>query len=299
MITAAEAIEKITARFGLHPGHRALHAKGITCRGIFTATAAAARLTRAAHLQGTAVPVIARLSNGSGDPTVPDTAPDVRGLAVGFELADGDRTDIVSQNAPRFPVSTPDAFIALVSALKPGPRMAVTVPLFLARHPGAVGALRANASALKAPASYASPRYFAVHAFSFHDDAGNRRWGRYTWIPEGAEASRMPGQARGPDYLSDEARSRLPADPIRFDLELQLAAEGDNPHDPASRWPADRERIVLGTMTLAEVDDSLAETIFDPLKLTDGIGPSDDPVLHFRPGAYSVSYERRMAARVG
>jgi len=33
--------------------------------------------------------------------------------------------------------------------------------------------------------------------------------------------------------------------------------------------------------------------LFDPMRLTDGIEPSDDPVLRFRPRAYSVSVERR------
>lgn len=296
MITAEQAIDRITSRFGLHPGHRALHAKGITCRGSFVATPEAAKLTRAAHLQGEPVPVVARLSNGGGDPTVADAAADVRGLAVGFELPDGERTDIVAQNAPRFPVSSPNAFIALVSAFKPGPRMAVAVPLFLARHPGAIPALAANAAALKAPAGYGSVPYFAVHAFKFESASGNRRWGRYTWVPAAEEADRVPGSGRSRDYLSEEVRERLPGNPIRFGLELQIAAEGDDPHDPASQWPPGRERVRLGELTIESVDDSVAGTIFDPLKLTDGIAPSDDPILHFRPGAYSVSFERRTAS---
>jgi catalase len=54
-----------------------------------------------------------------------------------------------------------------------------------------------------------------------------------------------------------------------------------------------------GTLELTEVD-ATAETegnivVFDPMRLTDGIEPSDDPILHYRPGAYSVSAERRSA----
>jgi catalase len=36
--------------------------------------------------------------------------------------------------------------------------------------------------------------------------------------------------------------------------------------------------------------------IFDPMRLVDGIEPSDDPILQARPGAYSVSYRRRTAS---
>jgi catalase len=33
--------------------------------------------------------------------------------------------------------------------------------------------------------------------------------------------------------------------------------------------------------------------VFDPMRLTDGIEPSDDPILRFRPRAYDVSARRR------
>ena len=296
MLTPEQAIDTITSIFGNHPGHRALHAKGVTCRGTFTATPEAARLCRAAHLQGGAVPVIARLSNGSGDPGEHDAAPGVRGLAVAFEPPGGERTDIVSQSAPRFPVSTPDAFIELLRAVDRGPQMAIRLPWFLARHPRAIGALVANAPALKAPAAYGSIPYFAVHAYEFTDSAGGRRWGRYTWVPEPDEAAREPASGRSRDYLTDEVRARLPDVPIRFELELQLAGPGDDPDDPASQWPADREQVRLGTLAIESVDESIAATIFDPMRLTDGIAASGDPVLRFRPGAYSVSFERRTAA---
>jgi catalase len=35
--------------------------------------------------------------------------------------------------------------------------------------------------------------------------------------------------------------------------------------------------------------------VFDPTRVTDGIELSDDPVLRFRPKAYSVSVARRTA----
>ena len=36
--------------------------------------------------------------------------------------------------------------------------------------------------------------------------------------------------------------------------------------------------------------------VFDPMRLTDGIEPSDDPILAARPKTYSVSIERRTTA---
>ena len=79
-----QAIAAINSYFGSHPGFRALHAKGTLLKGTFTAGSEAASLTMAAHMQGDAVAVTARLSNGSGNPDHPDYAPDPRGLAVKF-----------------------------------------------------------------------------------------------------------------------------------------------------------------------------------------------------------------------
>src|SRR3954470_879224 len=135
MITPEQAIDSINERFGLHAGLRALHAKGVLLKGDFTATPEAARLTRAAHMQGEPVAATVRVSNGSGDPESPDYAPDVRGMAVKLYLPDGSRTDIVAQTAVRFPTRTPDAFVEFVRVMEAGPAQLWKPPLVLARPP--------------------------------------------------------------------------------------------------------------------------------------------------------------------
>ena len=159
MIESEQALDTINRRFGRHPGRRALHAKGTFCRGTFNATIDAARLTRAAHMQGQAVDTTVRFSNGSGDPSQPDNVPDVRGMAVTFRLPDGSRTDISAQSAPRFPVSTPEGFIALLRATDRSIASLWRFPLLLARHPRAIPTLNINASAMRPPSSYATIRY--------------------------------------------------------------------------------------------------------------------------------------------
>lgn len=80
---------------------------------------------------------------------------------------------------------------------------------------------------------------------------------------------------------------------------LQLAAKGDPLDDPAAAWPEERETIIAGTLKVTAVepvDESSALLVFDPMRLTDGIEPSGDPVLLFRPRAYSVSAQRRASA---
>jgi catalase len=300
VISPERAVDAINARFGSH-GARALHAKGTLCRGRFTATPAAARLTRAGHMQGEPVDVTVRFSNGSGDPHDPDYGPEVRGMATKFYLPDGDRTDISAQTVPRFPVRTPDAFVNLIRASAPGLARLWRLPLFLATHPEALPALRANAPALAPPASYASCRYYAIHAFRWVDAGGGARYVRYSWLPEATEPSLSGEEARrrGADYLQDEIRERLAAGAVRFTLQLQVAADADKVDDPTAVWPeAERESVIAGTLELTALETG-RETggdvlVFDPVRVTDGIELSDDPILRFRSPAYRVSVERRM-----
>ena len=298
-ITPEQAVDAANEVFGRHPRQRAFHAKGTLCRGSFTATQAAAQLTRASHMQGDPVPAQVRLSNGSGDPTAPDHAPDVRGLAVKLELPDGGRTDIVAQSLPWFAFHDPDGFIEFVLAQRRTPSIAWRFPAYLAKHPQMIGALRVNGPALRVPASYTSLRYYGVHAFRFVSGDGSFRYVRYEWTP--ADGDRRLGlrdaRSRGRDFLQHELRERLARGPARFTLELQVAAPGDPIDDPSKRWPPQRQRITAGTLELIDVDENTDQNalVFDPARVTDGIECSADPVLNFRPKAYSESVARRTA----
>lgn len=302
MLTPEQAVDAINERFGSHTGYRALHAKGTVCRGTFTATSEAAELTRAAHMRGDPVEATVRLSNGSGDPGSPDYAPDVRGIGVGFHLPDGSSTDIVAQTAPRFPVRTPEAFIELVQVNAPGVARLWKFPLFLARHPGALPGVRANLAALKPPASYAACTFYAIHAFKWVDAAGGERYVRYTLLPAADEPSLSFSDAkeRGRDYLQEELGERLAHGPITFNLRLQVAAGGDPVDDPTAAWPDERRTVDAGTLELTGIEDGREADgellVFDPVRVTDGIELSGDPILRFRPRAYSVSIERRTAS---
>ena len=83
---AEEIVDAINEISGVHPGHRAAHAKGTLLTGTFTPSGAAASLTTASHMQGEPVRVTARFSNGGGDPDIPDYAREGRGMAVKFYL---------------------------------------------------------------------------------------------------------------------------------------------------------------------------------------------------------------------
>ncbi|HUQ00419.1 MAG TPA: catalase family peroxidase [Aeromicrobium sp.] len=299
MVTPEEAVASFEKRFGSHDGFRRLHAKGWLYRGTFTASPRASTLTRAAVFNGDVVDVVARVSNGAGDPTHPDYAPDVRGLAVTFSRGAG-AFDIVAQTAPRFPVRTLDRMVELVQAGEPSPAGLLKLAAFTAKDPRTtVPALGANLSALKPPRSYAEQRYFAVHAFTWVDAHGGRRSVRYTWEPQAGVhfLSGKKAKALGPDYLHDELDRRVASGPVRFTLRVQIAEDGDNTADPTVQWPTSRATVDVGTLELVgpeterETDGDIL--VFDPTRVIDGIELSDDPLLAVRSRVYSESVRRR------
>jgi catalase len=304
MDLAEQAVEAVSDVFGRHPGHRAVHAKGTLCAGTFTASPAAARLTRAVHMRGDPIEVTVRFSNASGDPGEHDGIPDGRGMAAKLYLPDGSRTDMLAVTANRFFARTPEEFIEFNRAIsrpeggRPRPKP-LKMMWYLARHPKAAPAVTALREAAAIP-SYARRRYNSLHAFRWIDSNGSARHVRFSWLPEEGEATIPPGEAKSlpPDYLQRELVDRLTGGrSIRFTLEVQLAAEGDPVDDPRLVWPDDRERVGAGTLELTEIDTRRERDgdvlVFDPTRVTDGIELTDDPVLRFRPQAYSVSVERR------
>jgi len=299
MITPSQAIDAFNTRYGRHAGHRSLHAKGIVCTGVFTATPEAAALSRAPHLQGDPVRVTVRFSNGGGNPRMPDYAPDVRGMAVKFHLPDGTSTNVVAQTAPRFPVADPDAFVEMTVALDRNPAALWRLPWFLARNPSAIAPLRANAGSIRPPASYAAATYHAVHAFWWVAADGTRTAVRSTLVPDLHLDPPTAEQARagGRDYLQDDVRTRLAIGPLRFHLHLQVAEPGDDVDDPRSVWPSSRRTVDAGTIDITATDeDGESGTdllVYDPTTVPDGIELSDDPILAYRKAAYSESVARR------
>jgi catalase len=302
MSLAEDAVDAMNDATGRHPGHRAAHAKGTLWSGAFTATPEAAHLTRAVHMRGDPVRATVRFSNGGGNPEVPDYAKEGRGLAVKLYLPDDSKTDLVSVSVPVFVVRTPEDFVEFMRLRKPDPETGQPdmerLGAWLGEHPEAGPAIQFTLGS-GPPASYAQVAYYGVHAFRWLNADGEARFVRFRWEPEAGEATLSDEEARerGPDYLKEEIAERIEREPVVFRLVVQLAEEGDPIDDPTAAWPDERERVEVGRLEVTAREENRERgddvLVFDPSRVTDGIELSDDPILNFRPKAYSVSIERR------
>ena len=108
-----------------------------------------------------------------------------------------------------------------------------------------------------------------------------------------------PEQAKNPDknYLFDDFIARVARGPVQWHLLVTIGQPGDVTSDPTIPWPAERERVDVGTLTINHVETeapgNCRDINFDPLVLPAGIEPSDDPILSARSATYSQSFTRR------
>jgi catalase len=150
-----------------------------------------------------------------------------------------------------------------------------------------------------APVSFATESFYSNNAFTFINKDGVKQMGRYQILPAGGPQylDDAAAKSKAPNYLSEELKARLTDAPAKFRLVLQLAAPGDRTDDSTIVWPADRKTVELGTIALTAVapDSSIAEKAlaFDPIRLTDGIELSDDPLPTLRSLVYALSVAHR------
>src|SRR5215469_14410075 len=166
---ANDLLKQFDQIFGLHPGFRPAHAKGIMISGTFRPAAAAKALTRAPHVTRESTPVTARFSNSTGLPELPDNAPEAnpRGFAIRFNLAEHVHTDIVSHSTDGFPTRDGHQFLEFLKAARTsGPEVPSPKPIeqFLGSHPAA---LRFVQTPKPFPSSLACDTYYGVTAFRF------------------------------------------------------------------------------------------------------------------------------------
>lgn len=285
-----------------YPGFRRAHAKGVCVAGHFEGRPEGAALSRARVFAEARTPLLGRMSIGGGSPYGLDAQARVRSMALVLQASDGSEWRMAMNSFPFFGAASAEAFFEQTRASAPDPATGKPDPermaAFAARHPQAQ---RFAAWAKAAPwsDSFANTQYNGIHAYRFIDGAGDTRMVRWAMRPQAPFAEMTPAQreAAGAGYLQDELRARLAKGPLHWDMVATLAGPEDDPRDPSTPWPEDREQVIVGSVVLtraqSQADGPCRDLNFDPTIVPPGVALSDDPILAARAAVYAASFDRR------
>ncbi|HEY0665351.1 MAG TPA: catalase family peroxidase [Gallionella sp.] len=304
-VMADQVVGAIEAVFGVMPGERRNHTKGTCAAGEFVGIPrSAAAYSRSALFSGRPVPVVARFSLAGGNPGAPDTAKSPRGMALEFRLPRDEVQHMTMLNTPIFGAAQPRTFLDLMVAMKPDPVTGKPdqekIRAFKASHPDNL----AQADFLERnnpPSSYANSSYFGIHTFRFINRANRITLVRWRFVPQDGEKRLTDAerQTLPKDFLEQKLIARAKQGPLRWDMVISLGQPGDPEDDPTLEWPADRKQVKVGMLTLTSAmpqrGGACGQINFDPLVMSDGIAPTNDPVLLFRSPAYAISFAKRIS----
>jgi catalase len=287
---------------GPHPGFRRNHAKGVCVSGFFESNGQGAPLSKASIFASGRVPVVGRFALAGGQPFTADAPNTVRSMAILFMLPGGEEWRTGMNNIPVFPVNTAEAFRDLLVASAPDPATGKPDPAkmkaFLDAHPASAKAMPLIG---KRPVSsgFANSTYNSLNAFRLVNASGIAvpvRWSMVPVQPFEPIGTTEPGKA-DQNYLFDQLIAAVHRQPLQWRLMVTVGQPGDPTSDPTIPWPADRQQIDVGMLTIDRIESEDTSPVrdinFDPLILPDGIEGSDDPLLSARSAAYSQSFTRR------
>lgn len=300
-IDAPHIVDTFQTNYGVHPGYRRNHAKGLCVEGWFDSNGRGAEVSRAAVFASQQrTPVTGRFAIPGSDPSAPDASVPVRSLALFFQLSDGEQWRTGMNSTPIFVVHTPQQFYRQLVASKPDPATGKPDPAKLAAfyqaNPETLP-FRQWVAAHPPSSSFANSAFYSINAFFATDAEGERHAIRWSAVPETPYEPETTEQKTHPDFLSTDLDERLAAGPLRWHLVLTVAAPGDPTDDATKQWPDSREQIDAGTLVLQRAtpqrDGTCRDVNFDPTILPAGLAPSNDPLLAARSAAYAVSFNRR------
>jgi catalase len=291
---------------GVTPGHRRNHINGVCIAGNFVGDKAAQKYTQSAVFSGKELAVVGRFSLAGGSTKVPDTARNPRGMALELRLPKGEMQHFTLLNVPMFGAATPQSFYENVIAGTPDPQTGKPDPekiaAYRASHPDAQ-ALGQFLAANNPIASYGSSDYYGIHAFTMTDRKGRKTLVKWRFVPRDGVKRLSDDELKAAPtrFLNDALFKRVAQSPLQWDMVLVIGQPGDEQTNPTISWPADRTEVHAGVLTLktaSEEAGSECEKInFDPLVMSKGIAPTQDPILLFRSGAYAVSFGKRLTGQ--
>jgi catalase len=217
--TRQTIIDALRATYGVHPGFRKNHAKGVAVTGFFDSNGNGAALSTAEVFTRRRTPVVGRFSLAGGDPAIEDSLTAARGLGLAFGLTGAQQWRTAMLNLPVFPDNSAHGFYERILASKVVPGTGKPDPAamerFLAAHPETAAAMAVIKAHPPTP-GFADSTFSGLNTFLFTDRAKRVTPVRWSLVPEQAALPARPGR----DGLFDALVRQLRSTPLRWRMEI-------------------------------------------------------------------------------
>ncbi|HEV7855468.1 MAG TPA: catalase, partial [Herminiimonas sp.] len=211
-LTPQRIVGTFNTNFGIHPGFRRNHAKGVCVAGYFDGNGKASVLSSAAVFDAIRTPVIGRFAIPGGNPSIADAGSPVRSMALLFQLPHGEQWRTGMNNTPVFIVNTPQGFYEQLLASRPDPKTGKPDPAkmkaFFDAHPETTP-FRDWVKSHPSSSGLANGSYYSINAFELVDRNGMQHAVRWTMVPELAYAPVSTPPPNDHDFLSEELVQKL------------------------------------------------------------------------------------------
>ncbi|MEO1110473.1 MAG: catalase [Pseudomonadota bacterium] len=281
--------------FGLTEGKRRNHTKGFCVEGTLTPVDETIETYSNSPLFTSVSSVIARVSHKGGKANPADDKYGLLGLSLEITTPDDDLHVIAMNTEHFFPVPTSEAFIELLRAKATG---AGATKAFAAANPSLKTYSEYHGALDKSLRPHEGTTYYSVNSFLLVNDAGQETAMRFYFRPSGQEGIVVDIH---PDFFIENMQANIASGGVSWDMVIVLANADDDVEDPSVQWIGDHTEIVAARFTanaaMAEADGRCDEINFDPLILSEGFAPSNDPMLQARSLIYAHGVGKRLSEK--
>lgn len=291
--TAGDGINTFEKLFGVAEGKRRNHTKGFCFSATLTPKNNKILRYSNSSLFAESSNVIGRLSHKGGNYLAADNKPGEYGMGLSITTASNE-THLMSMNTlDFFPVSTPEAFAELMHAKVAG---SAAVKAFKQNNKDLQRFKAHQSTKTKTLKPYEANTFNSVNSFYLVNDEGKKTAVRWSFVPQvQQELVVAPAQ----DFLFKNLQQNLENNPVTWNMVITFANPEDDVDNAAIAWNGKHQQLVAAELNIKAIQSEKAGKCdlinFDPLVLSTGFAPSNDPLLQARRNAYAVSFGRRLS----
>lgn len=288
---ASKTTNVFEEKFGIHKGKRRNHISGFCFSGYLTIKdKSITTYSNSQIFSEKPLKVIGRFSHKGGVKN-DESMPGEYGMAFQVTLADGTKQNFSMNTLDFFPVSTPEAFLQLMSAKVSGKKE--DFDKLKTAHPEFKNFKAHYKNKPKTLKHYANQQFNSVNSFYLETENGNKTPIRWSFVPQNELISL--NTSKETNFYNEMEIAILKNKALHWNMEISIANKNDKIDDAAIAWKGEHKKIIAATLTVDTItEEGSCELInFDPLYLQKGMTPSNDPILKFRSPAYAASFMRR------